>query len=329
MKPKKPPFTPATPLLNLLQQTGISAEQLYLCAKNYSSNGNQDSIEIKSLLQAAVELTGDPTLALRLGQHIDVASFGTFGFALMSCSTLRQASQFTLRYHAMVSPEASWAMHDHPNGSAIRLQLTPGNPNQQRLTTELNMSAHYSISAFLLNQQAAGVEIHFDYPAPAHRAAYQSTFPVPLLFDQAHSQFVINQQLLNAPVRTANPASHVIFLQQCEEMLSGLNMVEDTTAAVRRLLIQGAGNFPDIKQVAEQLHQSERSLSRRLNAESTNFRAVSDELKNVLAKKYLAIAEFTIADIAYLLGYTETVNFRRAFVRWNAVTPIEYRRRSI
>ncbi|MFT7500434.1 MAG: AraC-like DNA-binding protein, partial [Rheinheimera aquimaris] len=33
----------------------------------------------------------------------------------------------------------------------------------------------------------------------------------------------------------------------------------------------------------------------------------------------------TVADIAHLLSYSETVNFRRAFVRWNGMTPSEYR----
>jgi AraC-like DNA-binding protein len=33
----------------------------------------------------------------------------------------------------------------------------------------------------------------------------------------------------------------------------------------------------------------------------------------------------TVADIAHLLSYSETVNFRRAFVRWNGITPNKYR----
>jgi AraC-like DNA-binding protein len=172
-------------------------------------------------------------------------------------------------------------------------------------------------------------EVHLNYPAPAHSAEYQSVFPDTVLFDQPHSQFVIDEQALNKQVRTANPAAHVVFLQQCEEMLQGLSKVEDTTAAVRRLLIQDPGDFPDIGQVADKLHQSERTLSRRLNAESTSFRAVCDEVRNVLAKQYLSNTELTVAEVAHLLGYTETVNFRRAFVRWNGVTPREFSNRSL
>ena len=70
---------------------------------------------------------------------------------------------------------------------------------------------------------------------------------------------------------------------------------------------------------------SERTLRRHLEAESTSFRAIFDEIRNLLSKEYLLATELTVADIAHLLGYSETVNFRRAFVRWNEITPIEYR----
>ena len=52
---------------------------------------------------------------------------------------------------------------------------------------------------------------------------------------------------------------------------------------------------------------------------------ICDEVRNVLARQYLVATELTIAEIASLLDYSEPVSFRRAFVRWNDMTPIEYR----
>jgi AraC-like DNA-binding protein len=133
-------------------------------------------------------------------------------------------------------------------------------------------------------------------------------------------------QVLDTPVKTANRSEHVIFHQQCEEMLRGLESVEKTTTAIRQLLIQSAGHFLDIAQVAEGLNVSERTLRRRLEAESTSFRATVEEVRDLLAREYLTATELTVAEIAHLLDYSETVNFRRAFVRWNGVTPSEYRK---
>ena len=140
-----------------------------------------------------------------------------------------------------------------------------------------------------------------------------------------HNQLFLPGNVLDTPVKTANISDHVVFHQQCEEMLRGLSGVEKTTAAVRQLLIQSAGDFLDIAQVAENLHVSERTLRRRLEAESTSFRSTFEEIRDLLAREYLAETELTVADVAHLLDYSETVNFRRAFVRWNGLTPSQYR----
>ena len=62
--------------------------------------------------------------------------------------------------------------------------------------------------------------------------------------------------------------------------------MENTSAAVRRLLIHSAGAFLNISEVADQLHVTERTLRRRLIDEATNFRTSFDEIRNVLAQNY-------------------------------------------
>jgi len=108
-------------------------------------------------------------------------------------------------------------------------------------------------------------------------------------------------------------------------MLRSLTTGEKVTTEVRRLLLQSAGDFFDINQVAARLNMSERSLRRRLNAESVSFRTLFEEVRDLLATEYLAKTDLTVAEIAHLLSYSETVNFRRAFMRWNGTTPSEYR----
>ena len=144
-------------------------------------------------------------------------------------------------------------------------------------------------------------------------------------FESEHSELFLPTHVLETAVKTANISDHVVFHQQCEEMLLGLDRVGKATADVRQLLIQSAGDFLTIEQVAERLHISQRTLRRRLKAESTNFRSTLDEIRDLLAKEYLAKTELTVAEIAHLLEYSETVNFRRAFGRWNGITPNTYR----
>ena len=108
-------------------------------------------------------------------------------------------------------------------------------------------------------------------------------------------------------------------------MLREINRIENTSAAVRRLLIQSAGNFLNIDEVAEKLHVSKSTLGRRLESESNSFRTIIDEVKNLLAQKYLTSTDLTVADVAHLVDYTDTASFGRAFLRWNKMTPAKFR----
>ena len=110
-------------------------------------------------------------------------------------------------------------------------------------------------------------------------------------------------------------------------MLQGLEAVDKMTVAAAATADSSAGDFVDISQVAARLHISERTLRRRLDNESTSFRAILDEIRDLLARDYLTKTQLSISDIAYFLDYAETVSFRRAFARWNGLTPSEYRKR--
>jgi hypothetical protein len=122
----------------------------------------------------------------------------------------------------------------------LRLQPAFGTEEQQQLTTEMVFSNLYSVSKFLTGARPRGIEVQLNYPKPAYFAAYEEHIPLPIAFDQEYSQFFLPTQWFNQPVRTANPVGNVMFMQQCEEMLRGLNRIENTSAAIRRLLMQFA-----------------------------------------------------------------------------------------
>lgn len=315
-------------LLALLEEARITPSQLisYARTKGLSEAkiGEHTPFDSVIMLESATELTGDPYLGLRLGQRLGIESYGTLGFALMSCANLRESTMLMLRY-GKVFFEPLWEYETQDSGLLIWPSLLIRPPELRRLITELCFSQLSAIGRSLHRGKLDGAQIYFDFPAPRSTGIYETIFGVEPTFDADRSQIFIPQDVLDTPVRTASLSEHLVFHRQCEEMLRSLDSAEQTTADVRCLLMQSAGQFHDITQVAERLNMSERTLRRRLAAESTSFRDILDEIRNLLAKEYLAKTELVIAEIAYLLDYEETGNFRRAFVRWNGITPSEYR----
>src|SRR5262249_52916197 len=82
----------------------------------------------------------------------------------------------------------------------------------------------------------------------------------------------------------------------------------------------------DIGSVAGDLNVGARTLQRHLAAEGLTFRAIVDDARRDLAKRYLADRGHSLAQIAHLLGFSEQAAFQRAFVRWTGVTPGRFRR---
>ena len=320
-----------------LKEAGVNPGQLVseLARRGIAASNDVPAdisgVDALVLLETACDLSGDPCLMIRVGQQLGITRFGSFGFALMSCANVRESIRLLVRY-GQVFFQPTWGAHEHEGGLLLRTGISIGTAAQQQLITELAFSNLAACARSLYGstvERAEGMEIHLSYSRPAHSACYKRAFNTLLKFECEHNQLFLPAQVLDTPVRTANRPQYVVFQQQCEEMLRGLGSVEETTAAVRQLLIQSAGEFLDITQVAGRLHVSERTLRRRLEAESTSFRAIVDEIRDLLAKEYLAKTDLTIADISYLLDYAEKVSFRRAFLRWNGVTPSAYRQQNM
>lgn len=315
-------------LLSELQSSRVSAELLLRRSKengaSFVSGGSFAGRDAVIMLETASELANDPHIGLRLGQRVGIESYGTFGFASMTCSTLRESTELLLRY-GKVFFRPHWQSDFHEGGLLLWNELTPATPIQHRIVTELCFSQMCTIGRSLHRSRLEGAEVRFVYPEPQDVGIYEFVLDTTVKFGAERNELYLPKAVLDTPVRTANTSDHVVFHRQCDEMLRLLNNAEQITTAVRCLLIQSAGDFLNISQVARRLNMSERTLRRRLAAESTSFRDTLDEIRNLLAQKYLTKTGLIVAEIAFLLGYEETVNFRRAFLRWNGVTPSVFR----
>jgi hypothetical protein len=206
-------------LISLLEEAGVSPEQLFreLRARGVTATGTTRALASVNdemvLLETAVDLSGDPCLAIRVGQQLGIASYGSFGFALMSCANLRETVRLLLRY-GQVFFQPSWTAYEHEGGLLLRANITRGTAAQRQLVTELAFSSSTAVSRSLYRNQvkgAEGAEIQLSYSRPPHSACYDSAFNAPVKFDCEHSQLVLTAQVLDTPVTTANRSEHVVF----------------------------------------------------------------------------------------------------------------------
>jgi AraC-like DNA-binding protein len=138
---------------------------------------------------------------------------------------------------------------------------------------------------------------------------------------------VFDAALLEAPIVRADPALAAVLRRHAEDLLAALPDVTSAAALVRRHLGETlASQPPDVARAAKALGMSARSLQRKLEEEGTSFKAVVDEARRALAITHLRDERRSITDVAFLVGFSETSAFSRAFRRWTGKSPIDWRR---
>ena len=80
-----------------------------------------------------------------------------------------------------------------------------------------------------------------------------------------------------------------------------------------------------VDKVAAAMHQSTRTLQRRLAERGMTWQQLLDNTRMELARQYLADPALSVAETALLLGFSEQSAFTRAFKRWMGQTPLTYR----
>jgi AraC-like DNA-binding protein len=70
---------------------------------------------------------------------------------------------------------------------------------------------------------------------------------------------------------------------------------------------------------------STRTLHRRLEAAGCSFRDLVESTRQARAETFLRNPDISLAEIAFMLGYSEQSTFHNAFKRWTGKTPNEFR----
>ena len=101
---------------------------------------------------------------------------------------------------------------------------------------------------------------------------------------------------------------------------------EDLQAKVVHLItVSLSEGLPDLSRVAGQLGMSGRTLQRKLAEKNLVFSEMLESICRSIAREYILHTDYSVTDIAMMLGYTDLSSFSRAYKRWTGVGPQQAR----
>ncbi len=320
------------PVLEYASARGIDVEDLLAATGIDSAKLNSPETrltleEMDCVYRQAMRYTGDDNLGLHVGECFAIGTMDIVGHILMNCRTIGEHLEKLMEYVEIVSQGMRIILHREDEGRiAVETAVLHAHGPLMRQHVECLFSGGMKLASYAVGDVLAPIEVRFKHKAPRELAEHRRIFQAPVLFGHSMNAMVWNEGFLDIPIRQPNPELLRLFEQHAKQVLNGLQSDKPLAKKVGRILFgKLQDGYPSIEDIAGELSMGVRNLQKKLEKENTSYRKILDEICCGLAVSYLRDVELSIADIAYLLGFSEPSAFHRSFKRWTGLTPTEYR----
>lgn len=280
---------------------------------------------VLKLFEVAVDLTGNPALALQLRKHTGLR-YVHFVVSLAQYSSRLLESAFLIsRYARLISDADRFDIFEKDD--EIKIVYSNNFPEyRNKWIPEHHFSLMVDVIRSLVGRKTDPIEVKFRHRAPEYTTTYNNIFKAPIMFQQPEDLIVFKKHDFLRPITSHDPNVEAALKNYAELSLQKISRRGSLEEKVSQHIMNGLpyGGI-SIKQVAQAMHMDTSTLYRQLKAEGTTFKSVLLKTRQELAKNYLRQG-MTGAQIAYLIGFSEPAAFQRAFKRWFDINPGKYRK---
>jgi len=266
-------------------------------------------------------------LPVHVGASMKCDEYGALGLAWKAAPTLYGSCSRIERYARLWTGVVSYELRPDPRGTLFILHRAGERRLGLRLSNEATLASSVSLSRQVCPVPFSPTEVFLQHPAPKSKAFHVDWFGCPVTFEADLDAVLISNEAMERPNILGDEGISRYLISDLETELSELKpvppLVTETKDAIAQALNEGAPLMADI---ARRLGLSGRSFHRRLSEHGLSFQTLTEETRRELAEGLLREEEYSLADIAFLTGFSEQSSFTRAFKRWLGQTPASYRK---
>ena len=305
----------------LLRDAGLDPAALDI------ADGRVPADRVNRLWQHAIARAGRPTVGLTRAVIPQPALFDVVGYAMLSAPDLRGVLQRMARYIRIVSDAAAVAVAQDPDGYRMTLGLAGPARDVPWQRYAFDLLSFLAFLRWIMTREPRSTVLELTAGPDSDARALAEMHTCLIRLGAPANALVFSPDDMAQPLPTAHAALSGVHERIAEEHLARLDrsgIANQVRAAIAARLADGE---PGRALVARTVGMSERTLQRRLGQDGTSFRQVLDQLRRDLAERYMEQSTLSLAEIAYLLGFSDQGSFFRATSRWFGTSPSQVRLR--
>jgi AraC-like DNA-binding protein len=279
-----------------------------------------------SFWDAAIRVSGDPAIGLRVGAALRIGGLGSYEYLLRNSETLQQAAERADQFMSLVDDTARIEVRESDNVAALRIYRPGGYP-----FPPADVEVLFTAFASLLREEAPAfrpLAVRFVHAAPTDGARYIRHFGCAVSFECDFNELEFPLALLQERAKGADPHLGLVLEEYARHLVTQLPKADSLVSAARSEIVEElTQRAPNAASVARALHMSQRTLRRRLRAEGTSFQLLLEEVRAEIALRFVGGTREGFDAIAERLAFRDASAFFRAFRRWTGTTPAQYRER--
>lgn len=277
------------------------------------------------LWEYAEAVTGDPAVGLHAGETVDPESMGLVGYVFFNCDTLGDAVGQYVRLHRLINESVILSLEQTEEQSILTWQ--PDSVSHycrqdmdRTLASAMSRTRHFIYAGF----EADWIELA--HPRLDYAEEYQRLFGGKIRFGAPATRVAFSCRHLSRPIPRRNPYIYSAVLKQVNTILARWQPRKSFSRKVRLMIAkQMSTDRINADTLAHQCHMSRQTLYRRLKKEGISFHDLVEQVRKSKALRYVAGNQYSLGEIAFLLGFSELSAFSRAFKRWTGIAPAQYR----
>ncbi|CAN5548843.1 AraC family transcriptional regulator [soil metagenome] len=304
---------------SVLNEAGLRLEQL--CDPSASVT----LASYCALMECAAKETQDRGFGLAFGHGFQPERLGLIGRLALASPTLGSALHNVARffpYHQQLTATSFKQL-----GATHRLEcrVLDGSVTERRQAAEMTMAVFRNILRRCLGSAWCPQHVLLEHPRIGLHGAHERAFGSFVHFGQPTNALVWEGSDLHRPMPQANAVQMVELREELVRLggsVGSLSLVDRIRGEIRSTLSSGNA---DIASVAAVMGIARWTLQRRLATHGYTFQELVNEVRRNVALQYLRERFLPIADVATLLGYSETSAFTRSCTRWFGEAPTTMR----